>query len=167
MSKVSIRTPWTFCKINSLCNVAKRHGFCYLQLRVNHSFNMTAYRQSSTSSVHERDVRVRFAPSPTGFLHLGGLRTALYNFLFARANQGTFILRIEDTDQNRAVPGAIEKLEETLQWAQLQPDEGPSVGGKFGPYIQSARLPLYQKHVESLLRQALPTDASVRPGVSS
>ncbi|KAK3782396.1 hypothetical protein RRG08_033037 [Elysia crispata] len=119
------------------------------KVRRRYGFN-TVYRESSTSAA-EGDVRVRFAPSPTGFLHLGGLRTALYNYLFARANRGTFILRIEDTDQNRAVSGAIEKLEETLQWAQLKPDEGPSAGGKFGPYIQSQRLHIYQEHVQTLL----------------
>ncbi|GFN87358.1 glutamate--tRNA ligase [Plakobranchus ocellatus] len=111
----------------------------------------TAHDSGKFSTKVENNVRVRFAPSPTGFMHLGGLRTALYNFLFARANQGKFILRIEDTDQNRAVPGAIEKLEETLQWAQVNPDEGPSAGGSYGPYIQSQRLDLYQEHVQTLL----------------
>ncbi|CAH1398900.1 unnamed protein product [Nezara viridula] len=99
-----------------------------------------------------RDVRVRFAPSPTGHLHLGGLRTALYNFLFARSNKGKFILRIEDTDQTRCIPLAMEELERDLEWAGLKPDEGPSSGGKFGPYIQSQRSHLYKEFVDRLLK---------------
>jgi glutamyl-tRNA synthetase len=96
-------------------------------------------------------VRVRFAPSPTGYLHVGGLRTALYNFLFARNHSGTFILRIEDTDRSRYVEGALENLIEVLQWAGLDYDEGPIKGGPFAPYIQSERLPIYREHVERLL----------------
>ena len=92
-----------------------------------------------------RPVRVRFAPSPTGSLHIGGLRTALFNWLFARHNNGTFILRIEDTDQTRFDPTALQTLMEALQWAGLDWDEGPIVGGNYGPYVQSERLPLYQK----------------------
>ncbi|XP_064643804.1 nondiscriminating glutamyl-tRNA synthetase EARS2, mitochondrial-like [Lineus longissimus] len=100
---------------------------------------------------HRSEVRVRFAPSPTGMLHLGGLRTALYNFLFAKSNGGKFILRIEDTDQTRLVPGALERLCEALQWAGLVPDEGPNEGGDFGPYVQSKRLELYQEKIQVLL----------------
>lgn len=96
-------------------------------------------------------VRVRFAPSPTGYLHVGGLRTALYNYLFAKKNQGKFILRIEDTDRTRFVPGAIENLIETLQWAGLDFDEGPTNGGPHIPYIQSERTELYQKSAQELL----------------
>ncbi|XP_076103956.1 nondiscriminating glutamyl-tRNA synthetase EARS2, mitochondrial-like [Mytilus galloprovincialis] len=96
-------------------------------------------------------VRVRFAPSPTGQLHLGSLRTALYNFLFAKANNGKFILRIEDTDQTRKVSGAVENLCNILQWASVHPDEGPFSGGDCGPYVQSERLYLYQKYIETLL----------------
>ncbi|XP_043288445.1 probable glutamate--tRNA ligase, mitochondrial isoform X2 [Venturia canescens] len=96
-------------------------------------------------------VRVRFAPSPTGYLHLGGLRTALYNYLFARANDGSFILRIEDTDQTRIEPGAMEKLQEDLFWAGIIPDEDPLRGGPAGPYIQSKRLEIYKEQVEKLL----------------
>lgn len=79
-----------------------------------------------------------------GSLHVGGLRTALYNYLFARSNDGRFILRIEDTDQTRLVPGAVQCLEEDLHWAGLDPDEGPSEGGSYGPYCQSERLSLYR-----------------------
>ncbi|XP_014472956.1 PREDICTED: probable glutamate--tRNA ligase, mitochondrial [Dinoponera quadriceps] len=96
-------------------------------------------------------VRVRFAPSPTGYLHLGGLRTALYNYLFARSQQGAFILRIEDTDQTRIVPGAMKKLQDDLSWAGIISDEDPIRGGPLGPYIQSGRLELYQKQVLKLL----------------
>lgn len=98
-----------------------------------------------------RAVRVRFAPSPTGHLHLGGLRTALYNYLFAKSHSGQFVLRIEDTDQSRLVPEAAEKLEEALNWAGLEPDESPLRGGPCGPYKQSERLNLYKKHAEYLL----------------
>lgn len=98
------------------------------------------------------EVRVRFAPSPTGQLHLGGLRTALYNFLFARSRGGKFILRIEDTDQTRIVPGATEKLTEMLDWAGIGIDEGPFQEGSYGPYLQSNRLDLYWQHIETLLQ---------------
>ena len=97
------------------------------------------------------NIRVRFAPSPTGFVHLGSLRTALYNYLFARHHKGTFILRIEDTDQARYTEGAVENLLETLQWAGLDYDEGPAREGEFGPYYQSERRQIYNTHVEQLL----------------
>ncbi len=96
-------------------------------------------------------VRVRFAPSPTGYLHVGGLRTALYNFLFARKNNGRFILRIEDTDRSRLVDGAVDNLLNTLRWAGLEFDEGPGKEGEAGPYVQSERLPLYRKYAGQLL----------------
>lgn len=96
-------------------------------------------------------VRVRFAPSPTGYLHIGGLRTALYNYLFARHHGGRFLLRIEDTDQSRKVEGAMENLLETLRWVGLEYDEGPDCPGEVGPYIQSDRLVLYRNHVDELL----------------
>lgn len=98
-------------------------------------------------------IRVRFAPSPTGYLHVGGLRTALYNYLYARQNKGVFILRIEDTDRTRYVEGAVENLTNTLGWAGLEFDEGPGKGGNFGPYIQSERLDIYRKHAEQLLQE--------------
>ncbi|NBP05497.1 MAG: glutamate--tRNA ligase, partial [Bacteroidetes bacterium] len=84
-----------------------------------------------------RPVRVRFAPSPTGPLHIGGVRTALYNFLFARKHSGTMILRIEDTDQNRFVPGAEAYIIEALKWVGIEIDEGPENGGPHAPYRQS------------------------------
>jgi glutamyl-tRNA synthetase len=100
----------------------------------------------------QSQVRVRFAPSPTGYLHVGGLRTALYNYLFARRHGGTFILRIEDTDRARYVEGAVENLIATLGWAGLEYDEGPEKGGSAGPYIQSERLEIYRKYVGQLLQ---------------
>lgn len=99
----------------------------------------------------KQPVRVRFAPSPTGFLHLGGLRTALYNYLFARKFNGSFILRIEDTDQARVVPGAMDQLHDDLLWSGIIPDEDPIRGGPSGPYIQSKRLEIYQEQVSKLL----------------
>lgn len=96
-------------------------------------------------------VRVRFAPSPTGYLHVGGLRTALYNYLLAKRSNGSFILRIEDTDQTRKVEGATENLISSLQWAGIEFDEGPGKEGTVGPYIQSQRLGLYQKFARELV----------------
>ncbi len=97
--------------------------------------------------------RVRFAPSPTGYLHVGGLRTALYNYLFAKHNNGDFVLRIEDTDRNRYVEGALENLLDTLEWVGLTPDEGPRQGGNYGPYIQSERLDIYKKYTDELVEK--------------
>lgn len=96
-------------------------------------------------------VRVRFAPSPTGALHIGGVRTALYNFLLARQTGGTMILRIEDTDQSRFVPGAEEYILKSLAWAGIQIDEGVSVGGPYEPYHQSQRKDIYRKHAQQLV----------------
>jgi len=97
------------------------------------------------------NIRVRFAPSPTGYLHVGGLRTALYNYLFAKKNNGKFILRIEDTDRKRYVEGAVENLIKVLKWAGLKYDEGPDIGGNFGPYMQSERLETYMKYAKELI----------------
>ncbi|HQN57768.1 MAG TPA: glutamate--tRNA ligase family protein, partial [Saprospiraceae bacterium] len=96
-------------------------------------------------------VRVRFAPSPTGALHIGGVRTALYNYLFAKKHHGTFILRIEDTDQNRLVEGAEEYIMDALRWAGLDPDESPDNPGDYGPYRQSERLDIYRKYAGELI----------------
>jgi glutamyl-tRNA synthetase len=98
-------------------------------------------------------VRVRFAPSPTGYLHIGGLRTALYNYLFAKHNKGEFILRIEDTDRTRYVEGAVENLLSTLNWSGLDFDESPNKEGNYGPYLQSQRLDIYNKYIELLLKR--------------
>lgn len=99
----------------------------------------------------ERKVRVRFAPSPTGPLHIGGVRTALYNYLFARKHGGDMILRIEDTDSRRFVPGAEEYIKESLEWLGIKFDEGVGYGGEFGPYRQSERRDIYRKYVKDLL----------------
>lgn len=96
-------------------------------------------------------VRVRFAPSPTGFLHIGGLRTALYNYLFARHHGGAFVLRIEDTDQSRYVEGAEEDIIRSLEWAGMTIDEGPNNPGEYGPYRQSERRELYKQYAEQLI----------------
>ncbi|CAO1599154.1 Glutamate--tRNA ligase mitochondrial [Xanthoria calcicola] len=117
----------------------------------------------STSRLNKRDrqskqqlpsspARTRFAPSPTGYLHLGSLRTALFNYLLAKATGGQFLLRLEDTDKKRTIADAEERLYNDLRWAGLQWDEGPDVGGRHGPYKQSERTALYQEHAEKLLQ---------------
>jgi len=98
-------------------------------------------------------VRVRFAPSPTGGLHLGGVRTVLFNYLFAKHHKGTFILRIEDTDQTRFVPGAEQYIQDTLAWCGLIPDESPLHGGPYGPYRQSERKAIYKQYALQLIEQ--------------
>ena len=100
-------------------------------------------------------VRVRFAPSPTGPLHIGGVRTALYNYLFARQHGGEFVFRIEDTDSNRFVPGAEEYIIESFKWLGIKFDEGVSFGGEYGPYRQSERKEIYKVYVDQLLRDGL------------
>ena len=99
------------------------------------------------------EVRTRFAPSPTGYLHLGGLRTALYTYLFAKKHGGKFILRIEDTDQEREVPGAVDLIYKSMRQAGLTYDEGPDVGGDYGPYIQTQRRDLYPKYAWELVEK--------------
>ncbi len=101
----------------------------------------------------ERRVRVRFAPSPTGPLHIGGVRTALFNYLFARQHGGDFLLRIEDTDSSRYVPGAEDYIFEALQWCGLRPDEGVQQGGDYGPYRQSERRDIYWRYAKELLEK--------------
>jgi glutamyl-tRNA synthetase len=98
-----------------------------------------------------KSVRVRFAPSPTGPLHMGGIRTALYNYLFAKKHGGDFLLRIEDTDQTRYVPGAEEYIVEALNWCGISPDEGFTKGGEDGPYRQSERKPMYRQYADQLI----------------
>ncbi len=101
----------------------------------------------------DKAVRVRFAPSPTGPLHMGGVRTALYNYLFAKKNNGTFLIRIEDTDQTRFVPGAQEYIMDALEWCGIMPEEGPGIGGNYGPYVQSERKALYRPYAEQLVKE--------------
>ena len=96
-------------------------------------------------------IRVRFAPSPTGPLHIGGVRTALYNYFFAKKQGGKLILRIEDTDQTRFVEGAENYIQESLEWSGIHFDEGPKQGGEFGPYRQSERKNLYRQYADQLI----------------
>ena len=96
-------------------------------------------------------VRTRFAPSPTGYMHIGNLRTALYCYLIAKHNNGKFILRIEDTDKKRYVDGAIDVIYSTLQQTNLQHDEGPDVGGDYGHYVQTKRIDIYHKYAKQLI----------------
>lgn len=103
----------------------------------------------------QRKIRVRFAPSPTGPLHIGGVRTALYNYLFARQHNGDMILRIEDTDSQRFVPGAEQYIIDSLNWVGIRFDEGVSFGGQYGPYRQSERKEIYKKYVDQLLHDGL------------
>lgn len=101
--------------------------------------------------MNKNNVRTRFAPSPTGFMHIGNLRTALYEYLIAKANDGTFVLRIEDTDKERYVKGAVEVIYNTLKTIGLKHDEGPDIGGDFGPYVQSERKDLYLDYAKRLI----------------
>ena len=96
-------------------------------------------------------IRTRFAPSPTGFMHIGNLRTAIYTYIIAKKYGGDFILRIEDTDQERYVEGAVEKIYDTLRVCGLNWDEGPDVGGPVGPYIQSERMGIYKAYALKLV----------------
>lgn len=100
-----------------------------------------------------KTVRVRFAPSPTGPLHMGGVRTALYNYLFAKKHQGTFIVRVEDTDQTRFVAGAQDYIMEAMEWCGIMPTEGPGLGGDFGPYVQSERQAMYHPYALELIEK--------------
>lgn len=105
------------------------------------------------NDIKGEDVRVRFAPSPTGPLHIGGVRTALYNYLFARQHKGTLVFRIEDTDSSRFVPGAEEYILEAFKWLGIEFDEGVSFGGEYGPYRQSERRDIYKRYVDQLLSE--------------
>ncbi len=99
-------------------------------------------------------IKVRFAPSPTGFLHVGGLRTALYNYLYAKNMGGKTVLRIEDTDQSRKVTNAVENLLDSFRCLNLHFDEGPNIGGDNGPYYQSQRLSIYEDNIKILLEKS-------------
>lgn len=118
---------------------------------------LASFLEIYTKKTHEpiltMSVRVRFAPSPTGFLHIGGLRTALYNYLFARHHEGVFVLRIEDTDQSRYVENAEQDIIDSLEWSGIRIDEGPHKPGSYGPYRQSERKDLYHKYAKQLIDQ--------------
>ena len=138
-----------------LCDSFAYCNFAYCQLEINTNFHYFLFLLSlpwiKDKKMTDRKVRVRFAPSPTGPLHMGGVRTALFNYLFAKKHGGDFLLRIEDTDQNRFVPGAEEYIIESLKWCGLHFDEGPGVGGNYGPYRQSERKHLYKQYADQLL----------------
>ncbi|KNG45808.1 glutamyl-trna synthetase [Stemphylium lycopersici] len=116
-----------------------------------HSSFKSAKEQKANTALPTFPARTRFAPSPTGYLHLGSLRTALFNYLLAKRTGGQFLLRIEDTDQKRTIADAEQRLLDDLRWAGLEWDEGPEVGGPYGPYKQSERSDLYRQHAHSLL----------------
>ncbi len=109
-------------------------------------------------------LRLRFAPSPTGYLHIGSARTALYNYLLARANQGVFILRIEDTDQSRSTEEAIDSIIDDLKWLGLEWDEGPDIGGAYGPYRQTERMELYREAAHRILEAGSAYRCFCEPG---
>ncbi len=100
-------------------------------------------------------IRTRFAPSPSGFLHVGGARTALFNYLYAKARGGQYVLRVEDTDQARSTRESERMILESLNWLGIVPDEGPDEGGPYGPYRQSERLDIYKKYTTKLLEEGL------------
>lgn len=129
---------------NFICSIGRR----FLSLK---SKSLLGSSNAAVSVQPTSPARTRFAPSPTGFIHLGSLRTALYNYLLARSTGGQFLLRLEDTDQKRLVSGAEENIYKSLQWAGLQWDEGPLVGGPHGPYRQSERGDIYKMYVSQLL----------------
>jgi len=106
-------------------------------------------------------VRTRFAPSPTGYMHVGNLRTALYTYLMAKHEDGTFILRIEDTDQGRYVEGAVDVIYNTLRETGLLWDEGPDVGGPVGPYVQSERMGMFKQYAEQLVQLGKQFDMQI------
>ncbi|TID31081.1 hypothetical protein CANINC_000325 [Pichia inconspicua] len=121
----------------------------------NHQHEHSHHKHSPLLVQPDYPVRTRFAPSPTGFLHLGSLRTALYNYLLAKSTGGQFLLRLEDTDQNRLVEGAEENIYQTLDWLKVQIDEGPIHPGPYSPYRQSERSSIYQKYIQKLLDKGL------------
>lgn len=110
----------------------------------------------------EKTVRTRYAPSPTGFMHVGNLRTALYEYLVAKSQNGKFILRIEDTDRERLVEGAVDVIYDTMKLAGLKHDEGPDIGGDFGPYVQSERKDMYLPYAEQLIKRERLTVVSAQ-----
>ena len=111
---------------------------------------MFMFKKKSTET---KNIRVRFAPSPTGPLHIGGSRTALFNYLFAKKNNGKFILRIEDTDKERSLQKWTDEILEELKWLGIEWNEGPDIGGEYGPYKQTQRLDTYKKYLEKLLEE--------------
>ncbi|KAJ5894600.1 hypothetical protein N7495_006291 [Penicillium taxi] len=132
--------PGLFARRSWTCTQCRAHSSVGAQVR-----------KAKTTNLPDAPARTRFAPSPTGYLHLGSLRTALFNYLLAKRTGGQFLLRIEDTDAKRTIPGAEQRLYDDLQWAGLHWDEGPVVGGPYGPYRQSERTALYRSHADKLI----------------
>ncbi|KAI9368085.1 hypothetical protein BJX61DRAFT_246681 [Aspergillus egyptiacus] len=129
--------------------LARRSWICMQCRRASSSSPASSFNKQTR--LPDSPARTRFAPSPTGYLHLGSLRTALFNYLLAKRTGGQFLLRIEDTDQKRTIPDAEQRLYDDLRWLGLQWDEGPVVGGPYGPYRQSERTAIYQSHVGNLI----------------
>ncbi|KAL5335381.1 hypothetical protein BJX70DRAFT_324691 [Aspergillus crustosus] len=130
--------------------LARRSWVC---MQCRHASSSPVSSHNRKTKLPDYPARTRFAPSPTGYLHLGSLRTALFNYLLAKRTGGQFLLRIEDTDQKRTIPGAEQRLYDDLQWAALQWDEGPLVGGPYGPYRQSERTSIYRQHTHDLVHK--------------
>jgi glutamyl-tRNA synthetase len=156
-----IFTPFATIMLPSRCIVSKPSGWICRACLASVSLPLVPQRRTFASKKQSRKpdqllpssaARTRFAPSPTGYLHLGSLRTALFNYLLAKATGGQFLLRIEDTDTKRTVPGAAQRIFDDLRWAGLQWDEGPEVGGPYGPYYQSQRGEIYREHGAELLK---------------
>ena len=159
-----------FCLFGKHCPDSLSHNrslqFLMIRSRLLVGTASLSYRRTVATA------RVRFAPSPTGFMHLGGLRMAVINYLLAKKSGGSFILRIEDTDRNRLVPGSAENIIETLEQFGLRPDEGigfggcssqgPTQGGAYGPYVQSQRLDLYRRHADQLIQVRFRDDCDGR-----
>jgi glutamyl-tRNA synthetase len=133
----------------------KKHETTKDSCNDNHNHDHSYHKHSPLLVQPDYPVRTRFAPSPTGFLHLGSLRTALYNYLLAKSTGGQFLLRLEDTDQNRLVEGAEENIYDTLKWLNVEIDEGPTHPGPYAPYRQSERSEIYKKYSDELLNKGL------------
>ena len=144
-NKIIKRAAEVFC-VKDFFNLGWKY-FCFFYLI------LVRYICALKYLLIKSNIRVRFAPSPTGPLHIGGLRTALYNYLFAKKNNGVFILRIEDTDQSRYVNNAEEYITNALDWCNIPFDEGPGKNEKFGPYRQSERKELYKEYVNILIEK--------------
>src|SRR5438270_7294797 len=128
----------------------RRHGAIPRETRA--TARAGAWRRTITSAISPAPmVRVRFAPSPTGYLHIGGARTALFNWLWARQQKGVFVLRIEDTDRERSTEASVQAILDGMKWMGLSWDEGPGVGGPHAPYFQTQRLATYDRHAEALI----------------
>src|SRR6266850_6440087 len=143
--------PWPMRRGDAGLPPPLRRRCCLVRSRSRRSRRVVTVISLRIPRLEGMTVRVRFAPSPTGSLHIGSVRTTLYNYFFARQNKGTLVLRIEDTDQDRLVEGAVDSIYDGLGWLGVTWNEGPREGGPHAPYIQSERLPSYQKHAQQLV----------------